>query len=79
MRNDLETREIADTELDAISGGVITEATTLGTAVAGDVTNTVNGLQTVQAVKGVASSTVGGLAGATGLDQDAATISGLAG
>lgn len=79
MRNDLETREIADTELDAISGGVITEATTLGTAVAGDVTNTVNGLQTTQAVKGVATGVVGGVVGATGVQQDAAAISGLVG
>lgn len=51
MRNDIETREIADAELDAVSGGVSLSGGLVG-AVTGDVhtvLGTVTSLQTVQA------------------------------
>ncbi|MEV5242759.1 hypothetical protein AB0K89_27165 [Streptomyces cinnamoneus] len=52
MRNDIETREIADAELDAVSGGVSISGGLLG-AVTGDVQNivdTATSLHTVHAV-----------------------------
>ncbi|MFI9721808.1 hypothetical protein ACIHFE_19465 [Streptomyces sp. NPDC052396] len=55
MRNDIETREIADADLDAVAGGVSISGGLLG-AVTGDVHNvvsTVTGLQTVGAAKAV--------------------------
>ncbi|WP_344116595.1 hypothetical protein [Streptomyces blastmyceticus] len=61
MRNDIETREITDTELDAVSGGVGISGGLLG-AVTGDVHNvlgTVTSLQTVQAVPAVAGQVEG--------------------
>ncbi|MFI9237904.1 hypothetical protein [Streptomyces cinnamoneus] len=72
MRDNLETREIADAELDAVSGGVSISGGLLG-AVTGDVHNvlgTVTGLQTVQAVPGVVGQVegiVGVQAGVAGL------------
>ncbi|MEU7134262.1 hypothetical protein [Streptomyces sp. NPDC046261] len=72
MRDNLETREIADAELDAVSGGVSISGGLLG-AVTGDVHNvlgTVTSLQTVQAAPGVVGQVegiVGVQAGVAGL------------
>ncbi|GHF53403.1 hypothetical protein GCM10010218_38600 [Streptomyces mashuensis] len=64
MRDNLETREIADAELDAVAGGVAISGGLLG-AVTSDVdgiVNTVTGLHTVQAVHGLPGQ-VEGIAG----------------
>ncbi|MBT2385155.1 hypothetical protein [Streptomyces sp. ISL-11] len=64
MRNNIETREIADAELDAVSGGVSINGGLLG-AVTGDVNNvlgTATSLHTVQAVHAVPGA-VEGIAG----------------
>ncbi|GGR28938.1 hypothetical protein ACH4U6_05250 [Streptomyces netropsis] len=72
MRNNIETREIADAELDAVSGGVAISGGLLG-AVTGDVTNvlgTVTSLQTVQgalAVPGQVEGIAGVRVGVAGL------------
>ncbi|MEV6578870.1 hypothetical protein AB0M92_12005 [Streptomyces sp. NPDC051582] len=72
MRNDIETREIADDELDAVSGGVSISGGLLG-AVTGDVfhvVNTVTSLHTVQGVQalpGTVEGIVGVRAGVAGL------------
>ncbi|MEU5417966.1 hypothetical protein ACFY1P_04880 [Streptomyces sp. NPDC001407] len=72
MRNDIETREIADAELDAVSGGVSLSGGLVG-AVTGDVHNvlgTVTSLQTVhaaQALPGQVEGIVGVQAGVAGL------------
>ncbi|MDT0449237.1 hypothetical protein [Streptomyces hesseae] len=61
MRNDIETREIADAELDGIAGGVAINGGLLG-AVTGDVhnvVNTVTSLNTVGAVKAVPAGVEG--------------------
>jgi hypothetical protein len=65
LRNDLETREIADAELDAVAGGISATGTvgTLAGAVVTDVTNVVNSLETTQAVLGVVGGVVGGVTG----------------
>ncbi|MFV8132288.1 hypothetical protein [Streptomyces syringium] len=64
MRNNIETREITDTELDAVSGGVGISGGLLG-AVTGDANNvlgTVTSLQTVQAAQALPGQ-VAGIAG----------------
>ncbi|MCX4529423.1 MULTISPECIES: hypothetical protein [unclassified Streptomyces] len=64
MRNDIETREIADAELDAVSGGIGISGGLLG-AVTGDVSTvlgTVTSLQTVQGALAVPGQ-VEGIAG----------------
>ncbi|MEK9522983.1 hypothetical protein ACIOMM_31380 [Streptomyces sp. NPDC087908] len=64
MRNDIETREIADAELDAVSGGLGISGGLAG-AVVGDVSTvlgTVTSLQTVQGVQAL-PGVVTGLAG----------------
>ncbi|MFI9201951.1 hypothetical protein [Streptomyces sp. NPDC053048] len=72
MRDNLETREIADAELDAVSGGVAISGGLLG-AVTGDVhtvLGTVTSLDTVQAVRptaGQVADIVGIQAGVAGL------------
>ncbi|KJY47114.1 MULTISPECIES: hypothetical protein [unclassified Streptomyces] len=72
MRNDIETREIADDELDAVSGGVSISGGLLG-AVTGDVfhvVNTVTSLDTVHgalALPGQVEGIVGVRAGVAGL------------
>ncbi|CAM5633745.1 hypothetical protein SAVIM338S_06092 [Streptomyces avidinii] len=70
MRNDLETREIADTELDAVSGGLISVSGGLVGAVTSDVSNVVGvvgGLDTVQAATGLVSNVPGLVTGITGV------------
>ncbi|MGW7101920.1 hypothetical protein [Streptomyces sp. NPDC054838] len=72
MRNDIETREIADDELDAVSGGVSIGGGLLG-GVTGDVQHllgTVTSLQTVHgalALPGQVEGIVGVRAGVAGL------------
>ncbi|MEU4209355.1 hypothetical protein AB0F13_04980 [Streptomyces sp. NPDC026206] len=72
MRDNLETREIADAELDAVSGGVSLSGGLLG-AVTGDVHHvlgTVTSLHTVQAataLPGQVEGIVGVHAGVAGL------------
>ncbi|MEV7730127.1 hypothetical protein AB0P15_36250 [Streptomyces sp. NPDC087917] len=64
MRNDIETREIADTELDAVSGGIGISGGLLGAAT-GDVYNvlgTVTSLETVHGALAVPGQ-VAGIAG----------------
>ncbi|KPI16169.1 MULTISPECIES: hypothetical protein [unclassified Streptomyces] len=54
MRNDIETREIADDELDAVSGGVSISGGLLG-GVTGDVFHVVNEVTSLQTVHGALS------------------------
>ncbi|MBW5486562.1 hypothetical protein [Streptomyces bambusae] len=61
MRNDIETREIADAELDAVSGGLGISGGLAG-AVLGDVStvlDTVTSLDTVQAAQGLPGQVTG--------------------
>ncbi|MEU7555921.1 hypothetical protein AB0B01_26935 [Streptomyces sp. NPDC044571] len=61
MRNDIETREIADTELDAVSGGLGISGGLAG-AVLGDVyhvVNTVTSLDTVHAATALPGQVTG--------------------
>ncbi|MER6253271.1 hypothetical protein ACGFNX_21690 [Streptomyces sp. NPDC048723] len=70
MRNDLETREIDDTELDAVSGGIISVSGGLAGAVTSDVSNVVGvvgSLHTVQAATGIVSHVPGLVTGITGV------------
>ncbi len=71
MRNDLETREIADGELDAVAGGMVGDTVTiaggLGGALVTDVLGTVNSLQTGQYVQGVVGQVTSQIESATGV------------
>lgn len=70
MRNDLETREIDDTELDAVSGGIISVSGGLAGAVTSDVNNVVGvvgSLNTIQAATGIVSHVPGLVTGITGV------------
>ncbi|MFJ3961011.1 hypothetical protein [Streptomyces sp. NPDC090036] len=70
MRNDIETREIDDTELDAVSGGIISVSGGLAGAVTSDVNNVVGvvgSLHTVQAATGIVSHVPGLATGITGV------------
>ncbi|MFD5409340.1 hypothetical protein ACFV4Q_12500 [Streptomyces nojiriensis] len=70
MRNDIETREIDDTELDAVSGGIISVSGGLAGAVTSDVSNVVGlvgSLGTVQAATGIVSHVPGLVTGITGV------------
>ncbi len=74
MRNDLETREMADSELDAVSGGIISINGGLGGAVTSDVSNlvgVVGSLDTVQAATGLVSNVPGLVSGITGVSVNA--------
>ncbi|GGQ05719.1 MULTISPECIES: hypothetical protein [Streptomyces] len=74
MRNDIETREIDDTELDAVSGGIISVSGGLAGAVTSDVTNVVGvvgSLHTVQAATGIVSHVPGLVTGVTGVSVNA--------
>ncbi|ARZ67113.1 hypothetical protein M1P56_23985 [Streptomyces sp. HU2014] len=59
MRNNIETREIADTELDAVSGGVAGVSGGLAGAVTGDVHHLVDSLQTIHAVQALPGQVTG--------------------
>ncbi|MCF6526375.1 hypothetical protein [Streptomyces sp. JJ36] len=74
MRNDLETREIADTELDAVAGGVVSVAGGVAGAVTSDVANTLGSLETTGAVQGVATGAVNQAAGITGVHADTSAV-----
>lgn len=70
MRNDLETREMADSELDAVSGGIISVNGGLAGAVTSDVSDVVGvvgSLHTVQAAHGLVSNVPGLVSGITGV------------
>ncbi|WP_329389850.1 hypothetical protein OG625_37390 [Streptomyces sp. NBC_01351] len=70
MRNDIETRELADDELDAVSGGIISVSGGLAGAVSSDVTDVVGlvgSLDTVQAATGLVSHVPGLVSGITGV------------
>ncbi|MFD7257921.1 hypothetical protein [Streptomyces sp. NPDC059874] len=70
MRNDIETREIADDELDAVSGGIISVSGGLAGAVSSDVSDVVGlvgSLNTVQAATGLVSNVPGLVSGITGV------------
>ncbi|MEU9162302.1 hypothetical protein AB0D29_18765 [Streptomyces sp. NPDC048424] len=74
MRNDIETREIADTELDAVSGGIISISGGLAGAVTSDVSGVVGvvgSLNTVQAAQGIVSHVPGLVTGLTGVSVNA--------
>ncbi|MFE5489065.1 hypothetical protein ACFQ8S_07370 [Streptomyces virginiae] len=74
MRNDIETREIDDTELDAVSGGIISVSGGLAGAVTSDVTNVVGvvgSLHTVQAATGIVSHVPSLVTGVTGVSVNA--------
>ncbi|MEW2585240.1 hypothetical protein [Streptomyces virginiae] len=74
MRNDIETREIDDTELDAVSGGIVSVSGGLAGAVTSDVTNVVGvvgSLHTVQAATGIVSHVPGLVTGVTGVSVNA--------
>ncbi|MFG2988255.1 hypothetical protein ACGFZK_02910 [Streptomyces sp. NPDC048257] len=74
MRNDIETREIDDTELDAVSGGIISVSGGLAGAVTSDVNNVVGvvgSLHTVQAATGIVSHVPGLVTGITGVSVNA--------
>ncbi|MBT2469933.1 hypothetical protein J7E97_19140 [Streptomyces sp. ISL-66] len=78
MRNDIETREIADTELDAVSGGLVTVSGGLAGAATSDVSGVVGvagSLNTVQAATGIVSHVPGLASGITGVSLN----TGLAG
>ncbi|GAA0447940.1 hypothetical protein ACFQ2B_07255 [Streptomyces stramineus] len=62
MRDNIETREIADAELDAVSGGIAAVSGGLVGAVTGDVHNLVDSLQTVHAAQALPGQ-VAGIAG----------------
>lgn len=79
MRNDIETREIADTELDAVAGGVAHVSGGLAGAVTNDVANTANSLETTGAVQGLATSTLGQASGITGVHVDTGAVSSITG
>ncbi|MFB7465235.1 hypothetical protein [Streptomyces sp. NPDC056224] len=70
MRHDLETREMADSELDAVSGGVVSIHGGLAGAVTSDVSSIVGvagSLDTVQAATGLVSHVPGLVSGITGV------------
>ncbi|MHC0432875.1 hypothetical protein ACX6XY_22270 [Streptomyces sp. O3] len=74
MRNDLETREIADAELDAVAGGVVSVNGGLAGALTNDVNHvvdTVGCLETVQSVQGVAAAAPGLVQGISGVHVNA--------
>ncbi|MET9569327.1 hypothetical protein ACFYNW_04010 [Streptomyces virginiae] len=74
MRNDIETREIDDTELDAVSGGIISVSGGLAGAVTSDVNDIVGvagSLHTVQAATGIVSHAPGLVTGITGVSVNA--------
>ncbi|OEJ34354.1 hypothetical protein [Streptomyces subrutilus] len=70
MRDNIETREIDDTELDAVSGGVISVSGGLAGAVTSDVNGVaglVGSLDTVQAAHGLVAGVPGLVSGVTGV------------
>ncbi|MFD3533516.1 hypothetical protein [Streptomyces sp. NPDC058664] len=80
MRHDLETAEISDADLDAVSGGLVTISGGLAGALTSDVTNvlgTVGSLQTVQGVEGLVAGVPGLASGITGVSVNTAGIAGI--
>jgi hypothetical protein len=82
VRDDLETREIADTELDAVAGGLVGGASISGGlagALTADVSNALGSLETVGYIQGVAATATGTVSGYTGVSADTGSITGLVG
>jgi hypothetical protein len=71
LRNDLETREIADDELDMVAGGMVGDTVTINGGLAGalvtDVLHTVNSTATGAYVQGVVGQVTSQVESATGL------------
>lgn len=79
MRNDLETREIADAELDAVSGGILNGAVTVSGGLAGAASSDVNSFETVEAAKGLVNTAPALVGGLTGVQLNSAAVTGIAG
>jgi hypothetical protein len=82
LRKDIETREIADAELDAVAGGVGGAATVSGGlagAVTSDVSNALGSLETVGYLKGAAAEVTGTVSGYTGVYANTGSVTGLVG
>jgi hypothetical protein len=71
VRDDVETCEIAESELEAVAGGLANGAVTVSGGLAGavttDVSNIVNSLETVGYVQGLAGQVTGQVSGITGV------------
>ncbi|MBB1246089.1 hypothetical protein GL263_21400 [Streptomyces durbertensis] len=79
MRNDLETREMNDAELDAVAGGVVSVSGGLAGAVQSDVSHLVHGSATGQAAQGLVDAAPGLASGITGVHVDTAAVTGKLG
>jgi hypothetical protein len=79
MRNDIETREIADSELDAVAGGVVSVSGGLAGALVSDVSGAANSLHTAQAVQGLAAQGLGQVSGLTGVQVNTGAVTGPVG
>ncbi|MET9322977.1 hypothetical protein ABZX75_22680 [Streptomyces sp. NPDC003038] len=82
MRNDIETREIADAELDAVSGGIVSVSGGLAGAATSDVSSivgVVGSLDTAQAAHGLVGHAPGLVSGITGVSVNTAAVTGRAG
>jgi hypothetical protein len=79
MRNDLETREIADAELDAVSGGLANGAVTISGGLAGAASSDVNSFETVEAAKGLVNTAPALVGGITGVQVNTSAVTGLLG
>jgi len=74
MREDIETREIDDAELDAVSGGIASVSGGVAGAALSDVNGAVgavSSLHTVQAATGIAGAVPGGVSGTVGVQTNA--------
>ncbi|WP_326595439.1 hypothetical protein [Streptomyces sp. NBC_01803] len=76
MRNDIETREIADSELDAVAGGVVSVSGGLAGAVVSDVAGAASSLHTVGAVQGLAAQGLAQVSAVTGVQVDTGALTG---
>ncbi|MTE20652.1 hypothetical protein F0L17_16355 [Streptomyces sp. TRM43335] len=77
MREHLETREIDDAELDAVSGGIVSVSGGLAGAALNDaatVVGAVNSLETTQTAQGIAGAAPGLVSGVTGVHVDTTAL-----
>ncbi|MGK5501467.1 hypothetical protein [Streptomyces sp. URMC 125] len=77
MREHLETREIDDAELDAVSGGIVSISGGLAGAAANDaagVVNTVTSLETTQVAQGIVGAAPSLVSGITGVHVDTGAL-----
>ena len=81
MRDDLETREIAESDLDGVAGGLANGAVTVSGGLAGavttDVSNIANSLETAGYVQGLAGQVTGQASGITGIHVNTAALTEL--